>query len=95
MVAVTQQYLNGELSLHLGEIDDEPDYAVGAALAALRHRVEEASVTELPALATEALDVVDAACWAALTHGDLASFERECRTCARLHEFATCAGLIP
>jgi hypothetical protein len=92
---MTQQYLNGELSLHLGEACDEPDYAMGTTLAALRRRVEDAPVAALPALAAEAVDAVDAACWAALTHGDLAAFDRECRACARLHEFATCAGLIP
>lgn len=92
---MTQQYLNGELSLQLGEACEEPDYAMGATLTSLRHRVEQATVSELPTLAAKALDAVDAACWAALAHGDLISFDRECLACARLHEFATCAGLIP
>lgn len=92
---MTQQYLKGQLSLHLGEACDEPDYATHRALAQLRRRVEDAPVAALPALAAEAMEAVDAACWAALAHGDVATFDRECRTCVELHEFATCAGLLP
>lgn len=95
VIAVTQQYLKGELSLRLGEACDEPDDATRGALAALRHRVEDAPVAALPALAAEAVNAVDAACWSALTCGDLATFDRRCRTCTQLREFATCAGLIP
>lgn len=92
---MTQQYLKGELSFHLGEACNQPDYAMGDALAQLRRRVEDAPVAALPALAAEAVNAVDSACWAALAHGDLATFDRECGTCARLHEFAMCAGLLP
>lgn len=94
VVVMTQQYLKGELSLQLGEACDEPDDATRGALVELRRRVEDAPVAALPALAAEAMRAVDAVCWVALAHGDLATFDRECRMCAELHEFATCAGLL-
>ncbi len=91
---MTQQYLRGELSLQLGVACDEPDGATRGALVELRRRVEDAPMAALPALAAEALRVVDAVCWVALAQGDVATFDRECRLCAELHEFAACAGLV-
>jgi hypothetical protein len=96
VVVVTQQYLKGELSLRLGEAcEAPPDHSVERALIELRRRVEDAPLTALPALAVEAENVLDAACWAWLEHGDMTAFCRTCSTCARLHEFACCAGLLP
>lgn len=96
---MTQQYLKGELSLRLSEACDDPVCgvapAVAPALADLRRRVEDAPLTALPALAFEAVEVLEAACWTSLANGDMAAFEGECRKGAQLHEFATCAGLLP
>lgn len=91
---MTQQYIRGELSLRLGGLC-ESRCGFRALLGGLRHQVEEAPLAALPELAVEAMDVVDAACWMALASGDLATFDWECREMASLHEFATCAGLLP
>lgn len=92
---MTQQYLKGEFSLRLGEACGEPDNPAVPAVADLRRRVEEAPLTALPALVLEAVDVLDAVCWASLATGDVAAFERECWRGTQLREFATCAGLLP
>ena len=91
---MTQQYLKGELSLRLGEVGNHPDCATVPAVADLRRRVEDAPLSALPDLALEAMDVLDAVCWASLEDGDTAAFERESRLGRELHEFAVCAGLL-
>lgn len=93
---MTQQYIRGELSVRLGELR-EGAFAGSEvpALHALRGRVESAPVDELPLLVAKAIDLVDAACWAALALGDLVVFDRGCREEASLYEFATSAGLLP
>lgn len=90
-----EQYLRGELSVRLGEVCNGPGNAVAPAVADLRRRVEDAPLDALPELALEALDVLDAMCWASLEDGDTAGFERGSRLSEELHEFAMCAGLLP
>lgn len=92
---MTQQYIQGELSLRLGELcEAHLPLCNVQALRDVRRRVETAPGVELPHLAAEAMDVVDAACWECLAFGDVVGFVRECCMEASLYEFATCAGLL-
>lgn len=91
---MTQQYIRGEFSLLLGSLCDEGSVALHT-LVDLRRRVERAPMYMLPDLAVEAMDIVDAACWVSLAQGDLTEFERESKEAVTVHEFATCAGLLP
>jgi hypothetical protein len=98
---MTQQYIRGELSLRLEglcRLEELRDGHLAAAelcaLRELRRWVELAPTVELPRVAADAMDMVDAACWASLASGDLAAFDRECREGASLYEFVTCAGLL-
>ena len=93
---MTQQYIRGEFSLHLGELCDEhPPAGSLVVLRDVRHRVETAPPCDLPLLAAEAMDAADVACWACLASGDVAAFVRESALEAWLYEFATSAGLLP
>ena len=92
---MTQQYIRGELSVHLSGFCDERCPRVSRALHALRLQVECAPSCLLPQLAAEAMQIVDAACWTSLERGDLAAFVRDAEEGAILREFATCAGLLP
>lgn len=92
---MTQQYLLGELSLILGELQ-----TVASSEAALREIVclrQEAEAGPLAGLATvaeRALTLTDGWCWDSLMRGDPAAFARQAAICAELWEFALCAGLF-
>lgn len=92
---MTQQYLLGELSLILGELQ-----AVATNEAAVRDVVrlrQEAETTPPAALApvvVRAVELTDRVCWDALTRGETAAFIREATICAELWEFGVCAGLL-
>lgn len=92
---MTQQYLLGELSVILGELQ-----AVAASEAAerdaarLRREAERGPPAALASVATRALELTDGWCWHSLMRGDGATFARQAAICAELWEFAVCAGLV-
>ena len=92
---MTQQYLAGELSVILGEIQ-----AAAATEACVRQawdlrlEVESAPVAALPSAAARALALINGLCWESLTRGDTAAFARQAAACAELHEFGVCAHLL-
>ncbi len=92
---MTQQYLLGELSLILGELQ-----AVATKEAAvrdvvrLRHEAETTPPVALARVVVRALELTDRVCWDALTRGETAAFIRETTICAELWEFGVCAGLL-
>ncbi len=92
---MTQQYIAGELSLLLWQLQSV--IAVGRLtmeVAQLRRRVEVGSRPELATTAIRALEVADTACWDSLTRGDAAAFIRQAATSDALWEFGVCSGLI-
>jgi hypothetical protein len=97
---MTQQYLAGELSVLLAELQAELPATVGdrpaaQAAARLRGEAETAPVARLAPVAGRALELVDAACWRSVADGDLAAFHRQAAVAAELFDFCVCAGLMP
>lgn len=94
-MVMTQQYLAGELSVILGEVQ-----AAATSEACARHvwdlrlEVESASVTALPLAAARALALINGMCWESLALGDASAFARQAAVCAELHEFGVCAHLL-
>ncbi len=92
---MTQQYLVGELSLILSELQ-----VVGTNQAAVRDVVRlrrEAETTPPAALGpvvVRAVKLIDRLWWDDLTRGETAAFIREAAICDELWEFGVCAGLL-
>jgi hypothetical protein len=92
---MTQQYLAGELSLLLGQLQDAMmNEASVVEVAHLRQRAETGPRSALAAVALRALEVADWACADSLTRGDAASFIRQAAVGAELWEFGISAGLL-
>jgi hypothetical protein len=91
---MTQQYIVGEFSSLLADLEPAPGECV-AAVARLRREVEHAPVWGLGPLAHEAMSLTDVVCWAALEGGDENNFCRYAATAAALREFTGNAGLLP
>jgi hypothetical protein len=92
---MTQQYIAGELSLLLGELQAATTHEASVVeLAHLRQRAETGPRSALAAVAVRALEVADWLCWDSLTRGDAAAFLRQAAVCAELWEFGVCAGLL-
>ena len=92
---MTQQYLAGELSSLLGELQTVATNAASARdLARLRHEAETWPLPALSSVAVRALVLTDDLCWDSLTRADAAAFARQAALGAELHEFGVCAGLL-
>jgi hypothetical protein len=71
---VTQQYLIGQFSVLLEDLQPPPGERLAAAVHDLRREVESSPPSMLPSLAREAMSLTDAICWAALERGDSQGF---------------------
>ncbi len=91
---MTQQYLVGEFSSLLAELQPAPG-EWPAAVDELRREVERSALSGLPRLACEAMDLTDMICWAALERGDVSGFCRCAATAVALRDFTANAGLLP
>jgi hypothetical protein len=92
---MTQQYLVGELSQRLGQLQDvAAEHDDDRYVATLRHEVETAQLCALHSLAVRSLELSDQLCWDSLSRGDITAFDREAAICAELCEFCMCAGLL-
>lgn len=92
---MTQQYLAGELSSLLGELQAVVTNPASARdLARLRHEAETWPLAALPGVAARALMVADELCWDSLARADTAAFTSRAALGADLHEFGVCAGLL-
>jgi hypothetical protein len=91
---MTQDYLIGELSVRLGQLqaDAAPDMA--AEVAALRRQIEAGPPQGLSAAALQALALGDRLCWQSLCRGDTAAFSRQAETLAELRLFGVCSRLL-
>jgi hypothetical protein len=92
---VTEQYLIGELSALLADLQPVPDESLAAALHSLRREVEAGPPARLAPLAQQALDLTEMICWVTLERGDVALFCRDVDAAVGLREFATSANLLP
>lgn len=92
---MTQQYLAGELSLRLGQLQAAgADQASVAQIVHLRHEAETGLISRLPSVLVRALHVADEMCWQSLERGDTATFARDLDIGAELCEFGIAAGLL-
>ena len=92
---MTEQYLVGELSLLLGQLQAATaDKAAAAEIRRLRLRAEAAPPWALASVAARAREVADLVCVEALSRGDTAAFLHETAVGADLWEFSFCAGLL-
>ena len=94
-VKMTQQYLAGELSALLGDLQAATgDCTSKRVVADLRREAENVPTAALPSVAEHALEAANRICWDALARGDTAALVREVVICGELWEFAVCAGLL-
>ena len=92
---MTRQYLIGELSSMLGELQEEVTSTASApAVARLRREVETAPVTALGSPATRALELIDRLRRESLHQGDNATSTRLAAIGSELRVFGVCAGLF-
>ncbi len=91
---MTQEYLIGELSVRLGQLQAAAQHAASRDVADLRREVETRPAAWLAAEVTRALALADQLCWDSLSDGDIAAFSRQSAIGADLRLFGACARLI-
>ena len=91
---MTQQYLIGQFSGLLEDLQPFPGDGLAAAVHDLRAEVEHSSVPMLPTLAREAMALSDSICWDALQRLDASSFCRYVKAAVALGEFTDAAGMV-
>jgi hypothetical protein len=95
-MAMTQQYLIGELSELLARLQAVAgDQASAGDVAHLRQDEETAPLAALSWVAVRGLQLTDEMCCDSLTRGDTAAFACQAAIGAQLREFGVCAGLLP
>src|SRR5262245_7402970 len=95
-MTMTQQYVAGELSLRLGELQAvATDYELACEIARLRDEAERAPRDVLGSVVVRALGLANRFCWDSLESGDAVQFSRRVAVCADLWEFSVCACLVP
>jgi hypothetical protein len=92
---MTQQYILGEFSALLAELQPVNGELLGEAVCNLRHEIEFGPLPMLPRLAREAMTLTDMICWVALEQGDVSSFRRYADAAIALREFTASANLLP
>jgi hypothetical protein len=91
---MTQQYLAGELSILLEDLQAATTNQPAAPeITQLRRRAETKSAALAP-VTDRALQLADSACWNSLNLGDTAAFLRQATLCTDLWEFGISAGLL-
>jgi hypothetical protein len=94
-VAMTQQYLAGEMSLLLAQLEVAASGHTRVRNAAhLRREAETVPLAGLSSVAVRALVLADGLCWDSLGRGDVSAFARHAALCAELQEFGVCSSLL-
>ena len=91
---MTQQYLAGEFSLLLAQLQAVTDPSSARALARLRREVETHPPAALAVELIRTLEVTDELCFDSLARGDVKAFDCQAATVAQLREIGVCAGLL-
>jgi hypothetical protein len=91
---MTQQYLIGQFSVLLEDLQPPPGDLLAGTVRDLRREVESSPVQMLATLAHEALKLTDVICWAALERGDCTGFGHYAEAAVALGDFADSAGLV-
>jgi len=92
---MTQQYLIGEFSVCLEQLQAAATHEAAQDVARLRHQVETEPPAGLAVAASRALALADSLCWESLSHGDAAAFISQSKVSAELRLFSVCARLLP
>lgn len=94
-IEMTQQYVVGELSSILGELQTVAIHgpAVGE-IGRLRHEVEATPPWALAPLVVRAVALTNRVCGAALARGEAAAFVRQVAICAELRALGVCGGFL-
>jgi hypothetical protein len=90
-----QDYLIGELSVRLEELQATAARSAAGDVMRLRYEVEAGPSAGLASAALRALALADALCWESLSRGDALTFARQARISAELRLFGACARLLP
>ncbi len=93
-MAMTQQYLGGELSLLLAQLQATTGNTPAGDVARLRYEAETLPLPALGSVVVRALKLTDDLCWNSLTQGDTGAFTRQAFVGAELRTFGICAGLL-
>lgn len=91
---MTQQYLIGELSVRLEQLQAVAASGSAADVACLRREVETGPVAALAPAAAKAIALADSLCWQSLACGDISAFCSQAAVSADLHLFGVCACLL-
>ena len=92
---MTQQYLVGEISLRLAQLQATAVEPWSAnQLGKLRVEAERSPPDALVGVLIRAFEVTDAICWDSLARGDTVAFKCWAATGAELRDFGVCARLI-
>lgn len=92
---MTQQYLVGELSVRLEQLQVTATRGAARDMTRLRWQVESGSPDGLAVAARRALALADESCWGSLSCGDVPAFATQASAAAELRQFAICARLLP
>jgi hypothetical protein len=94
-LAVTEQYIIGELSVRLVQLEAvAPTEESAVEFARLRLRAETAPFETLPDMALQALYLIRGLCRDSLARGDLQALTSQATMAAELREFAVAARLL-
>ncbi|MGA8207017.1 MAG: hypothetical protein WB801_07470 [Candidatus Dormiibacterota bacterium] len=92
---MTRQYLAGELSLMLGQLEATVSDPEGVReVASLRHEAEALPVCDLGSLVSRALALSDKICLHSVESGSWAAFSFQTSICSELWRFGVGAGLL-
>lgn len=92
---VTRQYLAGELSVLLAQVQAvTTSEQTRREASSLRRLAETLPIQRLGSVTVCALAFTERLCWDSLGRGDAIAFARQSAVCVELHEFGMCAGLF-
>jgi hypothetical protein len=92
---MTEQYLIGELSLLLAQLQAAAGSQASACdVVRLRREAETCPLAALGSLVLRALRLADDLCWDSLARGDIRAFTYQAEAGADLRRFAVCASLL-
>jgi hypothetical protein len=92
---MTTQYLIGELSVRLEQLQSVAAGDAERDVARLRYEVENGGTRGLGRAAARAIELADVLCWRSLACGDVEAFCRQSGVSADLRMLSVCARLLP
>ncbi len=91
---MTQEYLIGELSVRLEQLQAATAWGGSGEVTRLRYQVETGAPAGLARAAVRAIALADDLCWQSLSSGDTVAFARQAEVSADLRQFGICSRLL-